>query len=427
MTQKNPCPILTTHKRLNHALSIFNDINKSYQNPEKFTSDLNNLIQTLRNITFILQAEKEKIKNFDTWYKPIQDMMKKNDAMKWLHNSRTHIVHRGDLEKESYITIRVVDHFNKEILTEKFNPFLTTEQAIKFFRKTIKLKFPKTLKEDIVVEAERKWVVSFFPNAEIIDVLIYCFSVLTDVVELTHNIFNDSILTCAENNFFDKKEDFMIVLRNRLKKTRTTRICYDDGKIITSYKFAIERSKIFKNNSKAELKRKVEQKYGDISELKKLMKPISEEIPFCFLKYHLEMSKRFLLTDGGVLPICFFYFSKINPPGMLSFDTKDPSARFGMAESIADMAEETKCKSIIFISEVWTGKFPKNDKDYIPARLQKNKKEAVEIVAITPDKMKTIHLPFYRKNGKIVLEKEAYDISQEWPFFNKLKKVWEKI
>ena len=78
---KETCPIPITHKRLNHVLSIFDDINKSYQNPDKFTSDLNNLIQTLRNVTFMLQSEKHKIENFDIWYKPIQNSMKENDAI----------------------------------------------------------------------------------------------------------------------------------------------------------------------------------------------------------------------------------------------------------------------------------------------------------------------------------------------------------
>jgi len=427
MTFKNLCPILTTHQRLNHTLSVFDDINKSYQNPEKFTSDLNNLIQVLRNITFMLQVEKEKIKDFDNWYKPIQNTLKRDDIMKWLHDSRTHIVHRGDLEKESYLTIRIIDHFNQEIFTEKSDPFLTTEQAIKFFRKKIKLKFPEILKDDIVLEAERKWVVSTFPNAEIVDILIYCFSVLTNIVEAAHNIFNDSILTCVENNFFNKNEDFKIVLRNKLKKNRRTRVCYDDGKIITSQILSIEQTTIFKDYSEMKLKRKVEQKYGDISNLKKLMNSTDEEIPFCFLKFHLEISKRFLLTDGSILPICFFYFSKIEPPRILSFDLEDSFARFSMAESIADMAEETKCKAVLFISEVWIGDFPKKGDDYVPARLQKNKKEAVEIVAITPDKIKTIHLPFYRDNEKIVLGEELYDINQEWLFFNKLKNNWKNI
>ena len=110
--RKTPCPFPTTHRRVNQALSIFKDINLHYQDPEKFTSDLNNLIQTLRNITFMLQSEKDTIKDFSGWYAPIQEVMRKDDKMRWLVDSRNHIVKRGDLEKESYISVRIVDHFN---------------------------------------------------------------------------------------------------------------------------------------------------------------------------------------------------------------------------------------------------------------------------------------------------------------------------
>lgn len=423
--EKKACPIATTHRRINHTLSIFEDINNSYQNPEKFTSDLNNIIQALRNITFILQSEKSKIENFDKWYEPLQEAMRKDDAMRWLVDSRNYVVKKGDLEKDSYLSIRIFNHFSKEFFTEKYDPFLTTEEALLLFRKTIKLKFSDALKDEIAIEAERKWVVSSYPKAEIVDVLIYCFSVLVDIVENAHEISDNSILSCIENNFFSKEEDFMVVLRNKLKKKRIARVTYNDGGLLVSNISRINQSEIFPEYSKAEIEKKVTEKYGSVSDLKKIMEPSSEEVPFCFLNYHLEMSKRFMLNDKGILPVCFFYFSKKEPPRMVFFKPENPASRFSMAENIADIAEETHCKAIIFISEVWIGDIAKEKKDYIPARLQKNKKEAVSIVAVTPSQTKSILLPFHRQDDKIILEKEQYEKTTEWPFLNKLNKVWK--
>ncbi|MCX6722710.1 MAG: hypothetical protein NT094_01420 [Candidatus Staskawiczbacteria bacterium] len=425
--KKKLCPIIVTHRRLNQSLSIFDDINRSYQNPEKFTSDLNNLIQALRNITFILQSEKSKIENFDEWYEPFQKEMKNDDVMRWLIDSRNHVVKKGDLKKDSYLSIRIVDHYNHEVLTQKFDPFLTTDSAIQLFRKMVKLKYPDILKDEIVLEAERRWVVSSYPKAELVDVLIYCFSILVGIVESAHVKLDRSILDCQQNDFFTKEEDFMVVLRNKLKKIRTTRISYTDG---YSYGMDIKKmgkKEIFGDKSQEEITQKVEKRYGDISKLKKIMEPTSEELPFCFLNYHLEMSKRFLLKDGSLMPVCFFYFSKKEPPRMSFFVPDGPISRFSIAESIADIAEETHCRAIIYISEIWVGNIPEKKEDYIPARLQKNKREAVHILAVIPNKIKGIVLPFHRKNKKIILDKETFNDFpiKNYPFFNKLQKVWE--
>lgn len=418
------CPIPITHTRLNQVLSIFEDINNSYQDPEKFTTNLNNLIQGLRNITFILQSEKHKIKDFDSWYKPFQDIMKEDNVMRWLVDSRNHVVKKGDLEKDSYLSLRIVNHENHEIFEEKFDPFITTDDAIEAFRRIFKIKCANEyIIEDLVVEAERKWVVASYPNSELIDVLIYCFSILVGIVFSAHKILGVEALFCDKNVFFDIDEDYMIVLRNKLKEKRTTRVSYLDGCSFTYRKKQITRDDI---DVKKDFD-KVKEKYGDVEKIKKEMKPADgEDIPFCFMNYHLEMSKRFMLVDGGILAACFFYFSKEKPPRMVFFDPHHPSSRYSMGEEIARVAEETNCRAVIFISEVWIGDFPKNKNDYIPARNQKDRKEAVSIVAITPEKTKEILLPFSRKDEKIILEEEKVSSLNEWPFFTKLQEVWSK-
>ena len=72
-TPKVDCPILQVHTRLNQAFSMFSEVGSRYQKPDAFTVTLNDLIQALRNVTFILQAEKSKIPDFDKWYPPYQE------------------------------------------------------------------------------------------------------------------------------------------------------------------------------------------------------------------------------------------------------------------------------------------------------------------------------------------------------------------
>lgn len=422
---KNICPIHTTHSRLNHALAIFDDINKSYQNPKKFTSDLNNLIQALRNVTFMLQSEKEKIGNFDAWYESIRDVMRKDVAMKWLHDSRTHVVHKGDLEKDSYLSLSIVNHDRKEIFTEKYDPFISTEDAAQSFLKVTKIKFPETLKDEFVIEAERKWVVADFPNAELVDVLIYCFSRLVDVVEAAHQLSGCSVLTCELNNFLLSDEDFMVVLRNNLKKSRISKISTDGAEVV-AHQSSLSIEELFGGKNIEVVGEKLAKKYGNISEIKKLAEPTAEDLPFCFMNFHLEMSKRYILCDGYLETICFLYFSKEQPPRMIALQPHNPTSRFGMAESIAEMVEETHCKALIFISEVWIGDLPKEGEDYVPARLQENRREAISVLAATPNRLSEYQLPFHRnEKGEIILDEQERRENGAWPFLNKVREVWE--
>jgi len=427
--RKTPCPFPTTHRRVNQALSIFKDINLHYQDPEKFTSDLNNLIQTLRNITFMLQSEKDTIKDFSGWYAPIQEVMRKDDKMRWLVDSRNHIVKRGDLEKESYISVRIVDHFNKEIFTQKFDPFFSTNNVIQSFRKTVDLKYPKMLESDILIEAERKWIVHTYPKIELVDVLIYCFSVLVDVVESAHRVLGCSILSCEENNFFNADDDFKLILRNNLKKERVSRIRYVDGNPVTSSLLRLTKEDMFGGKIEEGNKEELSKRYGDFSELVKFSEPTNEGLPFCYMDFHLEMSKRFMATDGGLAPICFLYFSKDkknNPPRIIAFNPSDSTSRYDMAEKIAEAVEVTHCKALIFIGEVWVGDYPEDEKDYVPARLQVDRKEAISILAATPNKTIDYYIPFHRgENGEIVFEELTILEKGEWPFLFKVQKVWE--
>ncbi len=377
----------------------------------------------------MLQSEKGVIKDFDAWYTPIQEVMRKDDKMRWLVDSRNHIVKKGDLEKESYISIRIVDHFNKEIFTKKFDPFFSTDHVVQLFRKAIDLKYPKILESDIVMEAERRWIVYSHPETELVDLLIYCFSILVDVVDSAHKVLGCSILSCEENSFFSADEDFKVILRNDLKKSRISRVRYSDGSPITSHLIRLTRESMFGDETDLGVKRELSKRYGGLSELQKIAKPTDEELPFCFMDFHLEMSKRFMVTDGCLVPICFLYFSKNkkdSPPRIITFSPSDSTSRYGMAETIAETVEATHCKAIIFIGEVWIGDYPKNEKDYVPARLQKDKKEAIEILAATPDKTMSYHIPFHKEeNGEVVLEELTILEYGEWPFLFKVQKVWE--
>ena len=108
------------------------------------------------------------------------------------------------------------------------------------------------------------------------------------------------------------------------------------------------------------------------------------------------------------------------------FIPSDSTSRYDMAEKIAEAVEVTHCKALIFIGEVWVGDYPEDEKDYVPARLQVDRKEAISILAATPNKTIDYYIPFHRgENGEIVFEELTILEKGEWPFLFKVQKVWE--
>ena len=104
----NHCPIPKTHHRLIDGPCALASNSGKYHQPELFQANLNSTIQALRNITFILQSEKNAFPDFENWYNPWQEGLKENLILKWLKGARNTIVKQGDLEISSTAIIKLV-------------------------------------------------------------------------------------------------------------------------------------------------------------------------------------------------------------------------------------------------------------------------------------------------------------------------------
>jgi hypothetical protein len=62
------CPIPNSHQRLRQAHLLWHQASENYQDVDRFLTNINSLIQELRNITFILQSEKSQFTDFESWY-----------------------------------------------------------------------------------------------------------------------------------------------------------------------------------------------------------------------------------------------------------------------------------------------------------------------------------------------------------------------
>src|SRR5216684_1845400 len=88
------CPLAAIDKRLADAHTLWHQAEAAYFDPDGFRLAVQNAIQTLRTVTFILQKYKAVITGFEQWYgtkdKPgqWQKRLGVDPLMRWMLNAR---------------------------------------------------------------------------------------------------------------------------------------------------------------------------------------------------------------------------------------------------------------------------------------------------------------------------------------------------
>lgn len=418
-SQKVDCSLPETHNRLNQAFLLFQSIKDNYHEELEFTSHLNNIIQALRNVTFVMQKELAYAEGFVEWYEKQQDEMRKDESLRWLVNARNYVVKEGDLKKFSYTKVRLKDHYDKELFAAQLDAEIPMEFVAKWFRE--KTRIPEELKEQSIIEAERIWIVEDFPKAEIVDVLIYCFGALTNLVYLAHEQVQDTnALLCKKNKHVSLDEDYMEKIHNNITRGRIARILYSSGEFLEQM-----RTEMYRPTE--ESMEAVKKRYTRTKQLIQLNREDVGDIPFSKIPYHVEAAKHFMEVDGSLLPAAFLYFAD-KPPIIKFLGMSRPADRYVMFESIAEQVAETRCKAVVVISEFWRGDIPKEGEKYVPASTQR-KGEGLWVTAASPTRLDQYSVEVTRdENGKPVLGEERHDRNtdpKETPSFKKIYDVWE--
>jgi hypothetical protein len=178
------CLLVAPERRLFDSLNLWIETKKSYFQPDQFRLDLNNTIQALRNVTFLLQKIKPHFPIFEEWYSTWQNIMRADHLMRWLVEARNVIVKEGDLETYSIARVSVVDSWFEPPKFEMLvPPFTKTEDFALILQKTA----PQGILWDVgLLRVERRWVDSRLPKQEILETLAHSFKVLSQLLFEAH-------------------------------------------------------------------------------------------------------------------------------------------------------------------------------------------------------------------------------------------------
>lgn len=411
----NDCVLNNVEKRWIDSWNLWIDCAKAYCNPESFRLNLNNCIQTLRTITWILQKSKSDIPGFNEWYKKWQSQMRSDQILKWSHDSRNRIVKEGDLILFSKAKIAIVTSwFEPSSIEIEIPPFTKTSDFVRAISERISIK-PSYL--DAILRVERKWVDSELPKTELLEALAYTFRFLTKMLLDAHkSLLKDKYVEkCSWYHVYNSQKKQIHGSMNSFDWYRTSWFDLKNNEFID-----IQESVI---NKKLLSQKKAKERYSNcLSSIRKFKdaKNLNEEAKIFF-----EMAKGVLKRDGHHSPIAIIGYPN-GSKKVYSLAFKGKSDKILVIHKLANTLKSTGAITFILIGESWL--YPASTVKYTKKGFEcPDKKEALSVSALNA-KGDEFHynVIFEKLDNKIVIKEESQDKFGNYNEFLLLpiKKAW---
>jgi hypothetical protein len=429
LKQERKCPFESAHTRLRQAHDLWHQLAASYAVPEDFVRNLNQLIVTLRQVTFMLQRQKEKISDFDTWYEEgWRERMKADPMMAWLHDARTKIEHVGDLDLASTAKVTVVASWLDGPYAEfDVQPHVGPREIAEQFDSD---EIPDRLRKEGLLKVERRWVSDDLPEHKLTDVCAHGYGVLATILSEAHEHLGIQMRTFGAESH-EGRHDRMAHLGGRLpcmlltREERTAHLHFAKGDLVeleqvdVDVEFTPQRMDFFKRRS--------EEMLVD-PETALRFKP--DEDPLDIGGKLSRLACRTLVHDGYHDPLTFFLDSANNLIGITKLNFEDQAEKYLAFRGMADEAEKCGADTVIHVGEVWEAKIKKESISTSMPRASErpDRTEALCVMVATSDGRERVYgTPFTRnsKNWPVVGETEVQEGGNRInASFLPLRKMW---
>ncbi|NVK55882.1 MAG: hypothetical protein HWE26_09715 [Alteromonadaceae bacterium] len=375
-------------RRLFDAKSHWHKAVDSYFEPNDFRIAINSCIQELRNITFVLQANKREIPGFDSWYGPWQERMRGNPSLRWLVDARNYIVKRGDLELLSKLRIEVIGSYlagEVKIFEEDYNPNLTNAEV---YAKTVSLGLPVEVFENSYVKLQRRWIDKNYPNHELGELLSECWSAVA-------GLLYDAPNSDASKDRGSSTPKLPPCMHEQLEmRSILMKVC---GKTLVPAVIGSESVSLDESDRAS-----IEEKYGDTPLFREkgetgslTSKSFKEQCEFFF-----EQAKCVLQKDGYHIHLAMIFVGKTLAE-IIEIRNEDKADKYMTMRNLASTVERIGADSFIMVSEAWGAKFdPMNP--YRGAAEAPSRQEVLMLVGATNEgDSYCFSAPFFR-DGEVI-------------------------
>jgi len=218
------CPIPFTHDRLQELHYWWHELARNYHEPDPFRWSIGAFVQAARSITFMLQKEKSVFPEFG-WYEEWASKARENVLLKWLHDTRTDVVHHQALEPHSWLEIRCIGNPSQGHGDEedpfrfKANPFACTHRYIQLGPWT-----------DHGHEFVRHWSMEGLNDREFLDAAGEIYDQLDSLVVEAHRQIKHGMTATTGTGSPGKGSKRAVICMEETDRPRTARTVVQDGK-----------------------------------------------------------------------------------------------------------------------------------------------------------------------------------------------------
>lgn len=401
------CPIPTAHGRLRELHQLWHQALSNYGDPDSFATNLNAAVQACRNVTFLLQAEKQAVPQFDGWYAEWQGRLRQDPLSLWVADARTIVVHKADLERTSTAVARI--HDNRDVFRFKLSvpPTVPTDVIAD---RLVDLAPPeiRPLLANCLVSVERTWIMATLPDSEVLDALAHVYSELSSLLAEAHVRCGGSLGECNihhrdAQDHAPPVEGGLPVCMRVTREARTVRVALCDKRRLTQ-------ETITGRFDAARDAPALEKHYGKQKQRFQLPE-VGDPTPVAM--HLVDFAKHILRTDGHHDRM-FWLRTDTGEWKFTVVFVADRQQKYAAMRHLAEEVERYRADAIIEIGEVWVVKLPKSGvlsdwPEKIPSR-----REAlvVSVAVLMPEGPRVTRLltPFSRdKRGRIRFQKTEND------------------
>lgn len=190
------CPLAAIDQRLADAHRLWHQAEAAYFDPDGFRLAVQNAIQTLRSLTFIVQNHKSVIPDFADWYGNYvdethgkrgqwQERLHGDSLMRWMVDARNKIEKQGDLETHSIVRAEIIASYYDD------GPRIDVPAHLFENTETLLRNIPDNLagqhiRRNGVVRIQRRWVENTLPDYELLDAVAIYYGKLAELVHDAH-------------------------------------------------------------------------------------------------------------------------------------------------------------------------------------------------------------------------------------------------
>jgi hypothetical protein len=422
------CPLEGAHTRLHQSHELWHRLVAAYPDPDEFVLVLNQLLVTLRQVTFMVQKRKAAFDDFDSWYEGWQDRLRADPIMNWLKDARNHVEKVGDLEIASTARVEIVASWLPGPYSEfEISPLVSPEEIISTFPAE---EIPPEIRKDGLLRIERRWVSADLPHQELTEACAYGYGVLAGFLAEAHEQLGFQMRTFGGETHGGRHVR-VDQIGGRLPcmvitdEDRTGHLNLRTGELLTLQEDPIS----FDPRANEEL---YEQRMTEMAIGPGAVEHEKGEDALDWGRRWMSVARRTLVHDGYHLPYAFLFTDDFQLITVIGFRFKDQAEKYMAFRRLAQSVDRLGADIVIVINEMWMAPLPAGGLSPAMERAgeRADRREGLAVIVATSDgRMRGYYSPFARdRDGRpIAGDVTTAEGDQQWmPSLAALQSVWAR-